>query len=439
MEQMRIKHNETGRSMVEMLGVLAVVGVLSIGGVAGYRYAVDKMNANEIINELKKRAITASQQRVLGQDINLSEYGNNGAIKGYTVTPTTKYNENASQFALAVAGVPERVCDMILESDWALPTEKVVANGSCVDGGNTLTFAFNNTLESGDAGNGNNGGNGDEGNDTPVTEPTDTPTQQCGENEYRLADGTCQLDTNCSDPNQFWNGYEEKCTSCPTEGNPVRNYASDIEDTCNKCQNAQTARGNGDNDFYCIYCPAERVVCGDTCCESGQQCKRDGYQYECVSGLGEGECLTNADCNNGLEIGEYYCKNTAGCARMVGMCEKVSQKTIQLDNNTTYITTEGSPMGWQAAKNFCLAIGSSLVSAEKHCTADEWSIIQANGGKGICDAWKSSSAGYLHFWTETSVGSCLFNDVVLYTAEVENGVTGGSAGYAHAPLCEKVD
>ena len=50
-------HNERGRSMVEMLGVLAVAGVLSIGGVAGYRYAIDKMNANDIINEVKKRAV----------------------------------------------------------------------------------------------------------------------------------------------------------------------------------------------------------------------------------------------------------------------------------------------------------------------------------------------------------------------------------------------
>ena len=64
---------ENGRSMVEMLGVLAVAGVLSIGGVAGYRYAIDKMNANDIINEVRKRAVTASQQRILGHDINLSE------------------------------------------------------------------------------------------------------------------------------------------------------------------------------------------------------------------------------------------------------------------------------------------------------------------------------------------------------------------------------
>ena len=28
--------NESGRSMVEMLGVLAIIGVFSVGGIAGY-------------------------------------------------------------------------------------------------------------------------------------------------------------------------------------------------------------------------------------------------------------------------------------------------------------------------------------------------------------------------------------------------------------------
>ena len=204
---MRMKHNETGRSMVEMLGVLAVVGVLSIGGVAGYRYAVDKMNANEIINELKKRAITASQQRVLGQDINLAEYGVGAKIKGtYTVTPTINYEGNASQFALGVAGVPERVCDMILESDWALPTEKVVANGSCVEGGNTMTFAFNNTLESEDAGNGGNTG-------TSGRPPVD-PNNECAKNDatpLRDQQGNCH---SCDEAGVVLVGDSGDCSVC---------------------------------------------------------------------------------------------------------------------------------------------------------------------------------------------------------------------------------
>ena len=37
------KANESGRSMVEMLGVLAIIGVLSVGGVAGYHYAMDTL------------------------------------------------------------------------------------------------------------------------------------------------------------------------------------------------------------------------------------------------------------------------------------------------------------------------------------------------------------------------------------------------------------
>ena len=103
-------HNERGRSMVEMLGVLAVAGVLSIGGVAGYRYAIDKMNANDIINEVKKRAVTASQQRILGQNVNLSEYGDNGRIKGiHAVTPINDYTGDKEFFALTVSAIPQRV------------------------------------------------------------------------------------------------------------------------------------------------------------------------------------------------------------------------------------------------------------------------------------------------------------------------------------------
>ncbi|MBQ8557453.1 MAG: hypothetical protein IJ440_01510, partial [Alphaproteobacteria bacterium] len=52
---MKVKFNEIGRSMVEMLGVLAVTGVLSVGGIMGYRFAMDKYRANDIINEVNMR------------------------------------------------------------------------------------------------------------------------------------------------------------------------------------------------------------------------------------------------------------------------------------------------------------------------------------------------------------------------------------------------
>ena len=44
---MKTNKNESGRSMVEMLGVLAIIGVLSVGGIAGYKMAMQQYLKNE--------------------------------------------------------------------------------------------------------------------------------------------------------------------------------------------------------------------------------------------------------------------------------------------------------------------------------------------------------------------------------------------------------
>ena len=43
--------SQSGRSMIEMLGVLAIIGVLSVGGIAGYSKAMEKFKINKIIEE----------------------------------------------------------------------------------------------------------------------------------------------------------------------------------------------------------------------------------------------------------------------------------------------------------------------------------------------------------------------------------------------------
>lgn len=44
--------SQTGRSMVEMLGVLAIIGVLSVGALNGYSAAMQKHKANQIVDEI---------------------------------------------------------------------------------------------------------------------------------------------------------------------------------------------------------------------------------------------------------------------------------------------------------------------------------------------------------------------------------------------------
>ncbi len=43
--------SQSGRSIIEMLGVLAIIGVLSIGGIAGYSKAMEKWKINKTIEE----------------------------------------------------------------------------------------------------------------------------------------------------------------------------------------------------------------------------------------------------------------------------------------------------------------------------------------------------------------------------------------------------
>ena len=52
-----MKKLQSGRSMVEMLGVLAIIGVLSIGGIAGYTLSMRRHRANQLLDSLNKYAL----------------------------------------------------------------------------------------------------------------------------------------------------------------------------------------------------------------------------------------------------------------------------------------------------------------------------------------------------------------------------------------------
>ena len=60
---MKKKVKESGRSMVEMLGVLAIIGVLSIGGIAGYRTAMDSHHASQTVDRIMNSKPTIINNR----------------------------------------------------------------------------------------------------------------------------------------------------------------------------------------------------------------------------------------------------------------------------------------------------------------------------------------------------------------------------------------
>ncbi len=73
--------NPIGRSMIEMLGVLAIIGVLSIGGIAGYSKAMEKIHVNKIVNMISDISTTIrtayiSQKAYDNFDGGLTEFDN---------------------------------------------------------------------------------------------------------------------------------------------------------------------------------------------------------------------------------------------------------------------------------------------------------------------------------------------------------------------------
>ena len=72
---MKKLNSQSGRSMVEMLGVLAIIGVLSVGGIAGYSLSMRRHRANGVADLVSKYALVAYgqyQQKTIDGEISLT-------------------------------------------------------------------------------------------------------------------------------------------------------------------------------------------------------------------------------------------------------------------------------------------------------------------------------------------------------------------------------
>ncbi len=108
---------EQGRSMVEILGVLAVIGVLSAGGIYGYSFAMDKHRANDIIYEVNLRANDIWHKY---QEMPLPEPSEDGTdFDEWTGVTGTGYQIHMTShpdvaFKTYVDGVSSRVCKNVV-------------------------------------------------------------------------------------------------------------------------------------------------------------------------------------------------------------------------------------------------------------------------------------------------------------------------------------
>ena len=147
--------NQTGRSMIEMLGVLAIVGVLSVGGIAGYSKAMQKYRTNKTIEQITQiangvRTLYSGQKNYDGIS---TEYS--GPIRKAKILPESAWESTASgaepknpfggtysirsedkstagdhkAFGIYLGSVPDDACIEILTQDWGGASSGLIAVG----------------------------------------------------------------------------------------------------------------------------------------------------------------------------------------------------------------------------------------------------------------------------------------------------------------------
>lgn len=122
---------ETGRSMIEMLGVLAIIGVLSVGGMAGYSKMMSQYRINASLEQVaaiasKVSAYGASADSYQGLSnttaarLGASVPDSNPYDGGITIKPSPieKNGTDAQAYVVIYSGLSEEACVALGSSAW---------------------------------------------------------------------------------------------------------------------------------------------------------------------------------------------------------------------------------------------------------------------------------------------------------------------------------
>ena len=344
-------HNESGRSMVEMLGVLAIVGVLSIGSIAGYSYGMDKYRANQTINDLMLMGIDVITQNNQNREPDLSEWGTKTSMD-YPFS-VIQNPINTKQYGIQIENVPSRICKMV--GDALKPTAIIYVGDDSLDG---------------------------------TQDPCDSTEQNTMEFYFAtgMGDGTCT----------------QTCTQCQecSNGRCINKINGDtcIGGVCNNgvCIN------NTDEPYSLKFCTSDND-CGEcefcseygSCNVSNAPCddgrgvcrSRGGNQAICVINK---TCETNRDCD---EFGkDYFCGFTSRDYSYdpsgAYLCTKLDFVQKYFNGYTVYISRRtnmqqyGEPYDTPSAQNACARMGMKLVPNTIFCN-----IATEGLEMNMCEGW----------------------------------------------------
>ena len=337
-----VTQNERGRSMVEILGVLAVIGVLSIGGIQGYKYAMDKHRANDIVHSVNMRATDIWHLYQDGEK-ELPDSPEEDAFPEYGEMTQTGFEIMVTShppvaFRTWVNNVPSAVCQKVLQenlNDAITGLRFVQVNGTkytdnlaiCGDGVVDNQMVFTSFLDE------------DGGAVTGITDPNDPngrPLENCVDNgdcSTACGEAVCDEDTltcqnPCSGDTPVCMEETGVCVECRInadcqfkgEGyicNEAENKCTALQITCPKgtfrTQNGACVKCNDGNNFTVLtepYPDTSDEVDGITMCQQCNDASAGEYRYNRKFGeLEEGKGFCDYMCSSG----RTYQSQSEGC------------------------------------------------------------------------------------------------------------------------------
>ena len=311
--------SQMGRSMVEVLGALSIMGILSLTAVLGYSYAIDKHNSNETTNDVNVRMSDLmlhleTKENITKEDLNVLSSDWSGENTIYPMDFVYDDVEDGIEYAVEVVSVPKRVCQFIFENlidKYVIEVgeERYVASTETDLCSEYETMAFYLRPEGGNVClEGQKIANGqcvdcvadedcEDGficenhvctcvvKECPNSEFTDTLCACCASNlpKWVESDGACHSCADIDVDKPVYNTETKECEACP-DATPIWNGTS-----CEACPD-ETPIWNG---LRCEACPTDKQIW-------------DSVNKKCV------ECVQNSDCGT---AGFVCTNNLCECAQ----------------------------------------------------------------------------------------------------------------------------
>jgi len=249
---MRIKLNEHGRSMVEMLGVLAIIGILSIGGMAGYQYAYSSYQAGQIQDVIGKAKLLATQNNRSSHVKEVRRFVENMLSRYKPADTIPMVTHRDGKYIVDLFNISDSVCEKLQNRRDIFNSMRIgMTPEACTTAEMNMQFTFDSIVIGGSGVN----GSGDS---------YDNPIERCPDKQVwrQKEDGTygcvCRHDyeygedcTRCEPP-RSWNQGNQSC-QCPAD-KPIWEYGvcKCIVDT--DCQYSGTGFCCDDTEQVCRQC-----------------------------------------------------------------------------------------------------------------------------------------------------------------------------------------